>query len=300
MAFVVVLFVVDKAFLPLRHWAADRLEDPRVREVLDGEVDAELLVMGSSRGDEAIDAPLLEELTGLRTYSLAFHGSEIEFSTFLLRELLRHERRPRLIVRALDDPHELTEEYLIGFRTDLLYPLVDYPAARRELVARGEKDRWLSELFVLYQVGFAAFDFRRPAARPPELVRYGAVPEPPTEGRQRLEYRRDSVLDRSRELPEKIAAFREFERLCHDNGIPLVLALTPNFREPVRGFVERIRELSDPRTRLFVFNKSEARYRDFDYFNDRTHLNRRGAEIYTRELADYLSPAAPPAKVNQQ
>ena len=92
--FLLLVFVLDKGLLIFRNQAPAYAPDPRLQLVLDGELAAELLVMGSSRADESVLNPLLEDLTGRRVYNLAYHGSEIEFSAWLLQQYLAHQPAP--------------------------------------------------------------------------------------------------------------------------------------------------------------------------------------------------------------
>ena len=56
-----------------------------------------------------------------------------------------------MVILAVDDPSELEVNASIKFRLDRLYPLVKYPAIRNKLVAEGEKNELLSQLFIIHQ-----------------------------------------------------------------------------------------------------------------------------------------------------
>lgn len=287
--FLLFLVVIDKAFLPLRNSVPNRVSDPRVRDLLEGNIDADILIMGSSRGDESIRNTELEEATGKKVFNLSFHGTEVEFSTFLLELFVDRNRLPETIVRVLDDPHELCKEEYIDFRFDLLYPLVKYAPVRKELVKRGQKNWLLNALFVSHQVNWQAFDFRQPPAHNDTLLRYGTQVELNDKSLPKGEYVRDSSLNQSLELREKVQAFKRFEAICHERDVNLVLALAPNYREVTQGFMQRIKELADPETHLFEFDRCLQAYADSTCYNDPTHLNRKGAGLYTSELATCLN-----------
>ncbi|UPT70591.1 MAG: hypothetical protein M0D53_16195 [Flavobacterium sp. JAD_PAG50586_2] len=66
---------------------------------------------------------------------------------------------------------------VLDYRIDRLVPLVKYPEIREELVLRGEKEYWLSNLFVLNQLYRKNFDFRKKAIpREDSIQACGSMP----------------------------------------------------------------------------------------------------------------------------
>jgi hypothetical protein len=76
-------------------------------------IDADIVVLGDSRGVSSINVPLVEKLTGHRTFSLCYNGMATKIAEALLADYLDHNRPPRLIVievTSLTEPMKLSPE----------------------------------------------------------------------------------------------------------------------------------------------------------------------------------------------
>src|SRR5687768_6067609 len=146
--FALCFFIFDKIFIPVWFINSSNQIDNRIKYILEGKMNKEILVFGSSRGARDIMASRLEKQTGLASYNLSFPGSDIEFQEFLLRNLLKFNKPPRIIILTLDDPEEFYNTERIKFRYEFLYPYMNYQPVKEEMIVRNEKNRLLSELLV--------------------------------------------------------------------------------------------------------------------------------------------------------
>lgn len=288
--FFVVLLLADKLFLPVRAYAPDFQEDKRLEQLFEGEIDKDLIVIGSSRGPASIATWNLEKKLDLDAYNLSYGGTEIEMHYFLLDNLLKHNTAPKVILKILDDSFELTKADMNNFRFDLLYPLVKYPIVREELIQRGEKDRILSTLFITHQISKSAFDFRTPRQWGDTLLQFGTMPKRGMiKSKEVFGAKADTEpYDQKNELEIKLKAFKNFQALAAANDIKLVYVIPPSFRELNQDFLSRMRELITPENGLFVYDDQDLNYRQREIFGDPYHLNRRGAEYFTEDLIEYL------------
>jgi hypothetical protein len=96
---------------------------------------------------------------------------------------------------------------------------------------------------------------------------------------------------------DQITSLNEMVSLTHQRGIELVLVQTPEYQTVLEAFRERYKRFrsfmnkfaSDNELRYIDLSENEAfPYRDVSYFYDINHLNVRGAELYTRILAQQL------------
>src|SRR5690606_29803211 len=90
------------------------------------------------------------------------------------------------------------------------------------------------------------------------------------------------------EIAAKKQAFMNFQKLCLDNNITLILTIPPSFKDKNSAFEKRIKELALPGVYFYTYDTSNAAYTDTTYFQDRYHLNSLGASIYTSELVQFL------------
>jgi len=288
--FFVALFLADKLFLPIRAYAPDFQEDKRLEQLFEGKIEKDLIVIGSSRGPASIATWKLEETLGMDAYNLSYGGTEIEMHYFLLDNLIKHNKAPKVILKILDDSFELTAADMNNFRFDLLYPLVKFPIVREELIKRGEKDRILSTLFITHQISKSAFDFRTPRQWGDTLSQFGTMPKRGTIKESEVFGAKADTkpYDKENELKIKFTAFKKFQALAATNNIKLIYVVPPSFRELNKEFLKRMQELTAPENGLFVYDIQDTNYRQREFFGDPYHLNRRGAEYFTEDLTKYL------------
>ena len=116
--FALLIFLVDKVFIIIRNKAPEFDFDRRLEYVLKGEIKKDLIIIGSSRGTEDIATWLFEEKLAMDSYNLSYGGSEIEFQTFVLKQLLKNNKKPKLIIKIIDDDFELTPHDINKYRLD--------------------------------------------------------------------------------------------------------------------------------------------------------------------------------------
>lgn len=290
--FAAVFFLLDKAFIFFRNAGPELEVDKRLEKVITGKIDADLLIFGSSRGARSVIASQLGDSLGMSAFNLSYPGSDITFHEFLLREILTEKgnKRPKTVVLVVDDSDELQTAKHLKFRFDRMYPLTQYKVIRDEMVKRREKKYLVNELLVLHQVNKSNFLLEKQHfTKNDSLMDCGSMPIRHQKKAFDKQYKPQPYsYSREGELIQKIRALRAFAAMCKDNGIPLILAVTPNFRPLTKGFDKRMHDfVKDGTGTVFVFDEANPKYRDADYFFDNAHLRRNGAEVYTGELAEF-------------
>ncbi len=284
--------VFDKILIPVRNHSPKLEVDKRLEQIVVGQIDADILIFGSSRGARSVVAYQIEESLNRSCYNLSYPGSHIVFHEYLLREVLGHRKntKPSTIVLVVDDADVFKEAVSLDFRLDRLFPLVKYPSIRSELVRRGQKKWGFNEILVSHQINrsflfmeqkqFSERDFILPCGsmlldhqKPGLDFQYDDTPN---------SYSTDG------ELTPKVAAFDGFVSLCRENQLDLVVAITPNFRPATDGFKERLERQLNGYGTVFEFDSSVPEYRDHHYYYDYNHLQKNGAHLYTGELIDEI------------
>ena len=291
--FAAIFFIYDKLFFIVAERSAAAEVDKRLEYLIRGEINKDIIVLGSSRGARAILAGEIEKQTGFSAYNLCYPGSNVEFHEFLMRVLVKYNDPPKVLLMVVDDDTYFFKSTAgtIIFRKDRLYPLVKYPYIRSEMVSLGEKDRVLSELLVLYRLNKSNFDLRKKQFTPVDtILSCGSMPiswkSRNGEDRYLVNYERDYPIDE--EIPEKVDAFKKIVSACDEHNINLIVVFTPIRRAHSNSFEERIRELTGESGAIYVYDRENPAYRDAEYYHDGGHLLNTGAEIFTRELSDYL------------
>jgi hypothetical protein len=292
LAFFAIFFILDKALLPIRNAAPKRELDKRLELILTGKINADILVFGSSRGARDIIASEIADSLRTIAYNLSYPGSNIEFHEYLLKKLIQFKnKKPGLIVLAVDDAAEFRTDNTITFRFDRLYPLIKYEDVRNTLIERGEKNKVLCELFIVHQLSLGAFDLRKKHFSEKDTIfNDGSMPFSYQGGKFNRNYvNRHVIYNQANEIENKISSFTNFLKICHDNNIMLLLALAPNFGTPTIGFYERVKKISDKKKfPVMIYDSTKPLYKDPDYFYDAGHLKKNGASVFTSEISAFI------------
>jgi hypothetical protein len=295
--FTAFFLLFDKLFIIVRNTSPTREVDRRLERVLEGQIRADVLVFGSSRGAQCVIAQRFADSGGPSAYNLSYPGSDITFHEYLLRQTLetKGNQKPKTVILVVDDSDELMVSNTLEFRLDRLYPLVRYKDVRDEMVRRGKMKPIISELVVLSQLNQSNFKLRkRQPSQNYNILPCGSMPI----FRQKATFDREynsnintySPVD---ELAYKLQAFNSFTDLCRKNDIRLIIAVPPNFRKVTTGFIPRLEQLLNGYGTVFIYDENKPEYTDPDYFFDKAHLNEEGAKIYTDELVQFHNQLAP-------
>ena len=94
------------------------------------------MVFGSSRGARNIIASQIEDSLSIEAYNLSYPGSDITFHEFMLRSVLKFNKKPKIVLLVIDDPARVLPDEIIKFRLDRLYPLSKYDYINEELMSK--------------------------------------------------------------------------------------------------------------------------------------------------------------------
>ncbi|MCF6132706.1 DUF1574 domain-containing protein [Flavobacterium wongokense] len=289
--FGLVFFLLDKIFIFFIAVSPEKEADKRLELLINGKINKEIIILGSSRGARNIIASEIEKKTGHSTYNLAYPGSDIEFHEFITRTLLKFNKAPKVILLSVDYPMAFLPDSILNFRLDRLYPLVKYNYINEELVARDEKNIIMSNLFALSRMNKTNFDIRQKKFTALDtLYADGSMPISfQKEGEDWTQAATVTKYDSKKELEVKLECFQKIIALCQEKNIQLIIIQPPLF-DPMDGaFRERLKQLTQNKIPFFDYNNQNPIYKNKDYFYDRTHLNRKGATIFTDEIANYLN-----------
>ncbi len=290
LVFFIIFFIFDKVFIVVREITPQFESDKRLERIITGNINKKILVFGSSRGARNVLVSDIENELNMESYNLSYLGSDIEFHLFLFKKLLKYNQKPEIVILVVDEIEELVDDKYIRFRLDRLYPLIKYKDVREELIARNEKNRLLSNLFILHQLNKVNFNFKKRSFSSLDSIQNcGSMPISSQKENIKWEYNSDKKnYSKIKEIPHKVKSFKEFRNLCIENDIKFIIAFAPNFRDQCVSFVRRIKELGGNETYYMNYDTSDIRYYNSEYFYDNTHLNKIGAVMYTSELINYL------------
>lgn len=287
--FGLLFFVLDKIFIFFIVVSPDKEVDKRLELLINGKINKELVVLGSSRGARNIMASEIEMKTGHSAYNLAYPGSDIEFHEFVVRTLLKFNNAPKVILLSVDYPMALLPDSILNFRLDRMYPLVKYNYINDELITRGEKNIIASNLFALSRMNKTNFDIRQKKFTALDtLYADGSMPISFQKPNEDWTPSKETTYNQKKELQVKVACFQKIVALCQEKNIKLIIIQPPLLDDMDGAFKKRLQQLSHFKVPFLEYNTQNPVYKNKEYFYDKTHLNRKGAMIFTDEIADYI------------
>ncbi|GAL67619.1 hypothetical protein JCM19301_906 [Jejuia pallidilutea] len=282
-------FIAEKSIYFLLGKVKNNQVDKRLEYVLDGKMNKDIVIFGSSIGAGNILAGEIQKAQNLQTYNLSYHGSDAVFHKFLLETLLKFNQAPKKVILVIDNPFYFKKEALT-FRNDVLKPLSQYSYINNQLI-ENQHHSFYSKYLYLGRLNKDMLRFKRKNKNQQNpLDDYGSQPL------LNLDKHPQSIAVSANnyslevEDPSKVEAFKAVQNLCKENGIELICVFTPSFRSHNTVFIKRFKALINKAvSRVYVYNVSNKAYKNKLNYYDAAHLNIKGAEILTSELNTYLS-----------
>lgn len=269
--------------------------------IVDGRINADVVISGSSRALSHYDPRIIAKYVGLRAYNIGLNGSQTDMQTARFATYLRYNKAPLLLIHNLDAFSFQTTHGGV-YDPGQYMPYLREPAIYDALL-QIDHDAWKSKYVPLY--GYAVQDLRFSWI----AGIAGVLGWTPTEDHfLGFEPRHRSWTDDFARLkasnpngvtfeiePEGVAAMESLLRLCNAHGVKVILVYSPEYEEMQRLTLNR-RE---------IFKAFEKLGRDFSadlwdysnsplsahkrYFYNSQHLNAEGAELFSRELASRIA-----------
>jgi hypothetical protein len=269
--------------------------------IVDGQINADILVTGSSRAVNHYDPALIQSATGRTTYNIGLNGSQIDMQVARLRTYLAHNRKPKLIIHNLDLSTFLVShgevydpgQYIPYLQEETLF------ASLRQI----EPQFWKARALPLY--GYVVEDLRFTWIIGIRSLLGHVPPEDHPLGFNPRHLRWTSEFDQFHKLhsegvrieiePDGVRHMQDLLRLCRNQGIELVLVYSPEYREMQDLTLNRaevfakFRELGQAYGVPFWDYSDSWVSADRNKFYNSQHLNAAGAEDFSRLLADRIA-----------
>ncbi|MFH7018748.1 hypothetical protein [Flavobacterium sp. FlaQc-47] len=71
-------------------------------QIYDGKINAQIVVLGTSRAEVHYDTQIISQLTGLKTYNLGLSGTHYDILQMRWRSFLDHNIKPKILILDLD------------------------------------------------------------------------------------------------------------------------------------------------------------------------------------------------------
>lgn len=266
--------------------------------IVQGRVNADIVVSGSSRALTHYDPRILAAASGHSAYNIGLNGSQTDMQLARLKTYLRHNRKPKVVIHNVD-AFSFQISHGEVYDPGQYIPYLDEPDLYEALSAINA-DTWKARHLPLY--GYAAQDLRfgwlqglrawfGPTPAPTHIDGYKPRDTPWTGEFEHFRAMHPNGVHIDIE-PEGVARFEELLRLCEAQDIRLLLVYSPEYSEVQAMTTNRAEIFSLLQTlarrhgaQLIDFSRSPISA-DKELFYNSQHLNTRGAEAFTRELAE--------------
>jgi len=270
-------------------------------QIVSGEVNADILITGSSRALTHYDSRIIQAQTGEATFNIGLNGSQTDMQVALLKTYLQHNKRPALLIHNLDlFSFQVTHggvyepgQYLPYVHETPLY----------EALVRINPEFWKCKYLPLY--GYAVEDMRLTWTvglrglfgwSPPEDRHLGFMPRDTAWTGEFDQFKRAHPQGLKFDVePFGVGEINELLELCQRERIRVLLVYSPEYSE-----MQKLENNRDEIFNLFreIARRHQATFWDYsrspicsekELFYNSQHLNAEGAELFSNDLAARIS-----------
>jgi len=227
-----------------------------------GGIDAQVLILGDSRGVHSFYVPAIEELTGLRAFNASYNSMSMRIAEAVLMDYLDRNRAPKLViieVTSVAFEGELTSELRTYAEfSPRLSALYDEAHPSAAIAGRAFHLLNLNSGFYLEALHYmrrSDQDWINHSAMPPEL-------------------RNVAPAQWQLPTPSNLAALNRMIAALRSRGVEVRLVLAPY--RPAPSNMAEFAQIVERSSGLPVWNYSGA-VTDPEEFADTVHLNERGS-----------------------
>lgn len=267
-------------------------------DLFDGKINSDIVIYGSSRAWVHISPQIISDSLNTTAYNLGIDGHNFWLQYLRHSLLLKHNRKPKLIIHSLDEVTLQKRKELYNLDQFLPYMLLN-------------KD--IKDATASYE-GFTFFDYILPAVRyyGKETIILNSIeqyfepkiyPAKRIKGYQGQDRAWNSDFDNAKKKMKyyevkidtpSLILFERYLKECKANGINIVFVYTPEYIEG-QLFVKNRKQIIDLYTNFSVkykipfydYSKDTMSYQK-KYFYNALHLNKTGAELFTTRLTQKL------------
>ncbi len=272
-------------------------------EIFDGKIDADVLILGSSRARLQYNTYILDTTLHVNSYNLGLDGTSFDIQYLRFKSYINHNKTPKILIQNVDwDTMERNESIFLSYQ---LLPYLRDEYVRSYLLQHdlfNANDIYFPFLKYSGQfkpVGMAFADYFQPTpSSSPEEVKYKGFEAVDQEWNPfHLEKRRKMKTIYWKKDKKIETLFDQFLKECAEYNIKVILVLSPPYYEleglvdNYKGLVSMYDSIAQVNNLLFLNYSDSPVSKDTLNFYNTTHLNRRGAERFTLELTQDLKHA---------
>lgn len=284
--FFIILIVVD-LIVRLYINQLPRFEvDDRLENVLEGKINSDIIIIGSSVGARGILAEKITNETQYSAYNLSYPGSDITFHEFVLKTYLTKNIPPQKIILTVDEVI-FKEDRSLKFRLDRCYPLLKYTTIKKIIAEKEQKNEWLAKYSSLYMINKSMIKTsKKKHTKYDTLLPNGSMPLTFQKKAINQKLKQGKPYSINNEVKGKLTAFKNIVALANMHNIELIMVIPPQYKIINASFVSRLKE--SYQGKYVYIDGQDNIFQDKNLFSDKAHLNKKGAVLFTNELIKEL------------
>lgn len=273
-------------------------EYPVWNDIYSGNINADILIMGSSRAWRHIDPNVMEDSLGMTSYNLGMDGQHLPMQLWRYETFLKKNHTPKVIIYSLDFFMLTQSNELFNKDQFLPYLLFNFDAEKN----------------LKKYIGYEYFDYRLPLIRYCgaskaifHTARISLFPNSMKKGRKKGFYAENKQWNHDFEKAKAkkkrynaiidssiLIQFDKYLEDCKQKGIKVILVYSPEYIEGqkfvsnrvevIRTFANLAKKYNNP----FLNYSSDTISFQKALFYNATHLNKRGADLFSIKLASDL------------
>lgn len=273
-------------------------EYPVWNDIIGGKVNSDIVIYGSSRAWVHINPKKIENKLKTSTYNLGIDGHNFWLQNFRHKQLLKYNKKPKLIIYSLDIFTLQNNSELYNYEQFFPYMLWN-KEFKNTIIGSNDYQNFeftvpLLRYFGRYNAIKTAFEMAlSPENNPTERIK----------GYQGQDLQWNNDLENAEKKmgsykailnPLSILKFETFMKECKDLNIKIVFVYSPEYIEGQKFIENRnkiIKIYSDLSKKYSIpfynFSNDKICYNK-NYFYNSAHMKKLGAELFSNQLADTL------------
>lgn len=251
----------------------------------------DIAIFGASRASHHYVPSVLNDSLSMSAHNYGIDGHNI-YTHYLLYEMLLENspKKPQIVILELsaidvNNTPKWNEEKLNAF-----YPYYYTVKSLRSLLADvlDSKELFAIKTFGLYRHNTSIPDYlKRLVTGFPEDVSDGYKPLYKTwKEPMKFEEEHGKTLD-----PKKISYIEKIIELSNNNGVMLIFAVSPNYKQLPRtqNWLEEVKRISANNNIPLLYHEKDSMFLSHrEWFNEPFHLNDEGAHLYSGIIASEI------------
>lgn len=272
-------------------------------KIVEGKVNAEVLILGSSRGFVSYDPRIIENKLGLSTINLSINAGCFDIQQKKLQLYLKHNKKPKYIIQNVDLPNfgkttmlpdedqfipflndSSIKEMILSYDSKYAYigyfPLLKYNQSY-ELLKQGVLSNFTS-ISIPNRISYNGFS---PNNYPFQMDHHNL---------KKMQEKIKLGIDRN-EYKKNVQNAIAFYNATLGKSVEIIFVWAPENKErlkkeydPLRNpLLYELRHLKQSNHHFIDFSNDAISMKNGNYY-DSFHLNAKGAHLFTSKLADTL------------